>query len=263
MELGINGKVAVVAASSKGLGKACALELSKEGAKVVVFSRNKDDIENTATEIQSKTNSEVVPLTADVTKTDQINSVITATLERFSTIHILVNNAGGPPFGHFDDFTINDWQSAVELNLYSTINLTNLVLPYMKSNNWGRIINITSVAVKQPIDGLILSNTVRSGVIGLAKTLSNELAEHNITVNNVCPGRILTNRIIQLARQRSVDQSRGYQEIIEDMEKDIPMGRLGDPDELGSVVTFLASEKASYVTGTTIQVDGGLLKGLY
>lgn len=263
MELGINDKVAVVAASSKGLGKACALELAKEGAKVVVFSRNKDDIEKTATEIQSKTDTEVVPLTADVTKPEQINSVITATLERFSTIHILVNNAGGPPFGHFDDFTISDWQSAVELNLYSTINMTNLVLPHMRSNNWGRIINITSVAVKQPIDGLILSNTVRSGVIGLAKTLSNELAEYNITVNNVCPGRILTDRIIQLARQRSENQSRGYQEIIEDMEKDIPLGRLGDPDELGSVVTFLASEKASYVTGTTLQVDGGLLKGIY
>lgn len=263
MDLGIKDKVAVIAASSKGLGKACALELAKEGVKIVIFSRNRDSVEETAEEIKIKTNATVSSFTADVTKPDQVESVFKSVEKMFSTIDILVNNAGGPPPGSFDDFTHEDWQKAVELNLFSTINMTKLALPYMKKNKWGRIINITSLAVKQPIDGLILSNTVRTGVIGLAKTLSNELAQYNITVNNICPGRIMTDRIIQLAKERATNSNRGYQEVISDMESDIPLGRLGDPDELGALAAFLASEKAGYITGSTIQVDGGLLKSLY
>lgn len=263
MDLGLKDKVAVVAASSKGLGKACAFELAKEKAKVTIFSRNKEEIEKTALEISEKTGSRVIPLAADVTNPADLNRVVKITIDKNSAIHILVNNAGGPPFGYFEDFDSVQWQKAFELNLLSTINLTRLVLPCMKKQKWGRIINITSIAVKQPIDGLILSNTVRSGVIGFAKSLSNEVARENITVNNVCPGRILTDRIVELAKQRVESQGKSYQEIIEDMEKDIPAGRLGDPDELASLVAFLSSEQSSYITGTTIQADGGLLKGTY
>lgn len=262
MKLGIKGKTAIVAASSKGLGKACAMELSKEGVNVVIFSRNKKEIEQAASDIKDNTGSEVLPLVADVTNIQQLQQVINQTETYFSSIDILINNAGGPPFGFFEDFNIKDWQYAVELNLYSTISMSRMVLPYMKKNNWGRIINITSIAVKQPIDGLILSNTVRSGVIGLAKTLSREMGKFNITVNNVCPGRILTERIIQLAKQRASMHNKSYREIVGDMQCDIPLGRLGEPDELASLVTFLASEKASYITGTTIQVDGGLTKSM-
>lgn len=262
MDLNLKNKTAIVAASSKGLGKACAMELAMEGSNVVIFSRNKEKIEHAAKDIRKQTGSEVLALTADVTNNSQIQQVVDQTLDTFSKIDILVNNSGGPPFGYFEDFSISDWQDAVELNLFSSINMTKLVLPSMKMNNWGRIVNITSIAVKQPIDGLILSNTVRSGVIGLAKSLSRELGKFNITVNNVCPGRIQTDRIIQLARERSSKQNKTYQEVIESMQSDIPLGRLGDPEELASLVTFLASEKASYITGTTIQADGGLTKSL-
>jgi len=263
MDLGLKNKIAIVAASSKGLGKACALALAAEGAKVAIFSRNKNDIHNTAEEIKKNTGSEILSLSADVSDQKDIKYVVDSTLKRFSDINIIVNNAGGPPFGHFKDFDIQQWQKAVELNLFSTINLINSSLPFMKKNQWGRIINITSISVKQPIDGLILSNTVRSGVIGLAKTLSNELADYNITVNNVCPGRILTDRIVQLANKRASTQNKSYQEVINDMERDIPLRRLGKPDELASYVAFLASERSSYITGTTLQVDGGLVKSIY
>lgn len=263
MDLGLKNKIAIVAASSKGLGRACAFSLASEGAKVTIFSRKKDEIEKTASEIRKSTGAEILPLSADVSVKHDIERVVNSTIERFFDVDIVVNNAGGPPFGYFDDFDLDQWQHAVELNLFSTINMINLTLPFMKKNNWGRIINITSISVKQPIDGLILSNTVRSGIIGLAKTLSNELASYKITVNNVCPGRILTDRIVQLANNRAESQNKNYDDVIRDMEKDIPLGRLGKPEELGSYVAFLASEKASYITGTTLQVDGGAVKSIY
>lgn len=263
MNLGLKNKVAIVAASSKGLGRACAMSLASEGAKVTIFSRNQSKIQKTASEISNSTGTEVLPLCADVSVKKDIERVVKSTIDRFSGIDIVVNNAGGPPFGYFGDFDLSQWQQAVELNLFSTINMINFALPYMKNKNWGRIINITSISVKQPISGLILSNTVRSGVVGLAKTLSNELAPYNITVNNVCPGRILTDRIIQLANNRAASRKKTYDAVIKDMEKDIPLGRLGKPEELGDYVAFLASERASYITGTTLQVDGGAVKSVY
>ena len=178
-------------------------------------------------------------------------------------IDILINNAGGPPFGFFEDFESPDWQNALELNLLSGIHLAKKVVPLMKKRSWGRIVNITSIAVKQPIDGLILSNTSRAGLIGFSKTLSNELAKDNILVNNICPGRIYTDRIKALAEKRAAQSGIGYEEAIEEMEKDIPLQRIGTPEELAALACFLASEKASYMTGTTIQVDGGLLRGLF
>lgn len=263
MDLGIKGKVAVVAASSRGIGKAIALGLAEEGANLSIFSRSKDEIENTASEIKSRFPVEIIASAADVTNGKEIDGVIERTADRFGKIHILINNAGGPPFGFFRDFERRDWKDALELNLLSGVYLARKAAPFMKKQNWGRIVNITSVAVKQPIDGLILSNTARAGLIGFSKTLSNELAENNILVNNICPGRIYTDRIRALAEKRASQSGIEYEEAIREMENDIPLRRIGSPEELAALACFLASEKASYMTGTTIQVDGGLVRGLF
>ncbi len=263
MDLGIEDKVAVVCASSKGLGKAVALGLAHEGAKLALCARGKNDLDKAAEEIISETKADVLTIDCDVSKTADIKKVIDETVKKYKRIDILVNNAGGPPTGAFLDFSLEDWQKAVELNLFSTISFSRAALPYMKEQKWGRIVNITSIAVKQPIDGLILSNTARAGVIGLAKTLSNEFGPYNITVNSVCPGRILTDRITHLATEKARKEGTSLDEALAAMETDVPLRRIGRPDELASLVVFLSSEKASYITGTTIQADGGLTKGLF
>ena len=263
MDLGIKGKVALVAASSKGIGKAIAVGLADEGVNVSIFSRSKDEIERTASEIKSRFNVDVLASVADVTSKEQTDRVIDDTVKTLGGIDILINNAGGPPFGFFEDFESPDWQNALELNLLSGIYLAKKVVPLMKKQNWGRIVNITSIAVKQPIDGLMLSNTSRAGLIGFSKTLSNELAKYNILVNNICPGRIYTDRIKTLAEKRAAQSGIEYEKAIEEMEQDIPLQRIGTPEEVAALACFLASEKASYMTGTTVQVDGGLLRGLF
>jgi len=263
MDLGIKDKVAIVGASSKGLGKAVALGLAREGVKLTLCARGKGDLDKTADEIASETGADVLAIECDVSKTADIKKVVDETIKNYKRIDILVNNAGGPPTGAFLDFSLDDWQKAIELNLFSTITFSRAALPLMKEQKWGRIINITSVAVKQPIDGLILSNTARAGVIGLAKTLSNEFGPYNITVNNVCPGRILTDRITHLAGEKARREGTSVEDALAAMETDVPLRRIGKPEELASLVVFLASEKAGYITGTTIQVDGGLTKGIF
>ncbi|MGH7892458.1 MAG: SDR family oxidoreductase [Thermodesulfobacteriota bacterium] len=263
MDLGIKDKVAIVGASSKGLGKAVALGLAREGVKLTLCARGKEDLDKTADEIVSETGADVLAIECDVSKTADIKKVVDETVKRHKRIDILVNNAGGPPTGTFLDFSLDDWQKAIELNLFSTITFSRAALPFMKEQRWGRIINITSVAVKQPIDGLILSNTARAGVIGLAKTLSNEFGPYNITVNNVCPGRILTDRITHLAGEKANREGTSLEDALAAMETDVPLRRIGRPEELASLVVFLASEKAGYITGTTIQVDGGLTRGIF
>ena len=262
MELGLTNKVAVVGASSKGLGKAIALGLAYEGARVTICARDNAVLEQTADEIREKTETEVLAIPTDVSQPDQVAVLIARTISHFGGIDILVNNAGGPRAGRFDDLSAEDYHDAVNLNLMSTINLGRAVVPWMRKRGGGRIINLTSVSVKQPVDGLMLSNMARTGVIGFAKTLATELAPDKILVNNVCPGIIFTDRIKQLSSVRAEESGITYDEALENMTANIPLGRIGDPEEFANLVVFLASEKSSYITGTTIQVDGGMVRSL-
>lgn len=262
MDLKIEGRVAVVCASSKGLGKAVARCLGEEGAKVAICARNRAALDSAAEEIRLATGTEVLSLPADLTKPDQVREMIDAVIAKWRTIHILINNAGGPPSGPFESHDLGRWHDALELNFLSAVHLCSLVIPYMKRQKWGRIINITSIAAKQPVEGLILSNAVRAGVLGLGKSLANELAPHNILVNNVCPGYTRTDRVVDLARAEALRQGKSIEETCAVWERMIPLGRLADPEEFAALVTFLASEKASYITGATIPVDGGYIKNL-
>lgn len=264
MDLGLTGKVALVAAASKGLGRACAAALAVEGARVVIASRNQEVLEQTAHELRQESAATVLAIPTDLRHSQEITTLVTKTVEAFGGIDILVNNAGGPPAGTFEQLSDEHWQAAFDLTLLSAVRLIRATLPSMKQRSGGRIIHIVSSSVKQPIEGLLLSNALRPGVIGLAKTLSVELAPYQITVNNVCPGRMLTDRLRQGAGvQNRIAQGLTEEAALQELAKDIPLGRIGRPEELGALVTFLASEAAGYITGTTIQVDGGLIQGLF
>ncbi len=263
MDLGITNRVALVVAASKGLGKAIALQLSKEGAKVTVCARNKATLDKTRNEIAAETGGEIKAFVADVTDSNQAHKMVDEIVGEFGTIDILVCNAGGPPSGLVDDFTPEDYLNAVQLNLISTVYLCYEVMPLMKKQKWGRIINMTSVSAKQPIETLILSNTARAGVLGFSKSLSNQLAPYGITVNAVCPGYTRTERVKSLALSFQESGKGTVQDFYKNIEKDIPIGRLGKPEEIAQVVTFLASEGAGYITGVALQVDGGYIKALY
>ena len=263
MDLGLQDKVAIVMAASKGLGRACASALAAEGARVTIGARGAQALEETAQEIQRATGSRVLAVPTDVTRAGDVEAIVAATVREFGRIDILVNNAGGPPAGKFESFGDAQWQAAFELNLLSTVRLVRLVVPHMRKTGSGRIITIVSTSVKQPIDGLLLSNAIRSGVVGLTKTLSVELAPDNITVNNVCPGRILTDRLRQIYHiSERVQQGVSEEAALKEVARDVPMGRVGQPEELGAFVAFLASQQAAYITGTTVQVDGGLVRSL-
>jgi len=263
MDLGIRGKVAIVLAASKGLGRACAAALAAEGVNLVIGARNQQVLEEAARQIERTTGSKVLAVPTDVTKAEELVRIADNALREFGHIDILVNNAGGPPAGNFEAFSDEQWQAAFELNLLSAVRMIRLVLPSMRAQGSGRIINIVSTSVKQPIDNLLLSNSIRPGIIGLAKSLSLELAPANITINNVCPGRILTDRIRQLERiDEKVQQGMSEEEILQKSAQGIPMRRLGRPKEVGALVAFLASQQAAYITGTTIQVDGGQTRSI-
>ncbi len=263
MDLGIKGRVALVAASSRGLGKAIAFQLSREGAKVVICARGKERLYQTRDEIASETGGEVRSFVADVTDKDQVKSIVEKTVNEFGTIDILVSNAGGPPAGLADDFAEEDYRKALELNLMSTVNLCYEVIPLMKKQRWGRIINMTSVSAKQPIKTLILSNTSRAGVLGFSKSISEQLAPYGITVNAICPGYTKTERIDELA-QSFADSGKGsVEDFYKNIEESIPLGRFATPDEVASAAAFLASERAAYITGVSLQIDGGYIKGLF
>ena len=262
MDLGLENRVALIAASSRGLGKACALELAREGASIVICARDPGRLRATGDEIAAATGAEVFAVEADLTKQEQIRHLVAKTLHRFDRLDVLVTNNGGPPAGYFRDFDDEAWLEAHQLTLLSAVRLIRAALPAMRARKWGRIINITSVSVKQPIDNLLLSNVYRPGVIGLAKTLSAQLATDGITVNNVAPGYTRTDRVLDLARARAADTGQDVEVVLAGTVGSVPMGRMGDPGELAALVAFLASERAGYITGTTIQVDGGYVASL-
>ncbi len=228
MDLELKGRVALIAGASMGLGRAVALELSAEGVRVAICSRSSGNLNMAADMIRKKTGAEVFSVVADVTDAAQARKFVREALGHFGTIDILVNNAGGPPAAAFMDIDDTLWESGFRLNLMSTIAMTREAVPVMKEKRWGRIVNMTSIAVKQPIDGLILSNTIRSGVIGFAKSLSNELAPYNITVNSVCPGYTLTDRVRNLARALAEKEEKSPEEVVKKWESQIPMRRLWD-----------------------------------
>lgn len=263
MDLGIKNRVALVAAASRGLGKAIAFELSREGARVVICARDKERLFKTRDEIAAGTGGEVKAFVADVMDRAEVSSLMKKAVEAFGTVDILVSNAGGPPSGTAEDFTLDDYQKALELNLLSTISLCYEVIPMMKKQRWGRIITMTSVSAKQPIDNLILSNTSRAGVLGFSKSLSSQLAPYGITVNSVCPGYTRTERVEELAASFAASGKGTIHDFYRNIEKSIPIGRLAAPEEIANAVSFLASERASYITGIALQVDGGYIKSLF
>jgi len=243
MDLGLKDKIALVAASSKGLGRASAEAIAAEGGKVTICARNVEALNATRDEMVAA-GYNVLAIPADMTSAEDIDKVVSQTVEHFGGLHILVTNAGGPPAGYFPDFNDETWESAVNLTLMSTVRLIRAALPHMQKAQWGRIINITSMSVKEPVDTLVLSNSIRAAVHGLAKTLSNQIGGDGITINNVMPGYTLTDRIKQLAAFRAEESGSTPEEIIAGLGNPVPLGRVGQPEEFGAVVAFLASEKA-------------------
>lgn len=262
MDLGLRDKVALVAGASQGMGRATALGFAREGAKVGICARGETALNEAAEMIRKETGAEVLAMVADMTKVEDIQRFVNRTTEQFGRLDVIVNNAGGPPPGEFMKFTDEDWQNAFRLSFMSTMRMTREAVPHMRKVGGGRVINITSYSVKEPIAGLVLSNAIRSAVIGLAKTLSRELARDNILINNVCPGRIDTERAQKLNKARAERLNRPVEEINKEMAAEVPLGRYGTAEEAADVIVFLGSARASYVTGTTIQVDGGLVRGI-
>ena len=267
MDLGINGKVALVAAASRGFGRAVAAQLAAEGCRVAICARRREPLEQAAREIETQARAtnpaaEVLPVVADVCNRDDCRRFVESAAAKWGGVDILVTNTGGPAPGTFETTDERAWGDAVEGTLMNVVRLVGFCLPFMKERRWGRIVNITSVSVRQPIDGLLLSNAIRPAVIGLAKTLAAELGSYNILVNNVCPGSHLTRRLRELADVRAQSNGTSAEHELELMAKACPLNRLGQPEELASIVAFLCSQPASYVNGQSIVVDGGAYRGM-
>jgi 3-oxoacyl-[acyl-carrier protein] reductase len=260
MDLQLAGRVALVNGASKGIGRALAAALAAEGAAVVISARHEAAVTRAAAQIAAASGTEVVGVAADVSRPGTAERLVGTAVERFGGLDILVNNSGGPPFGHFSDFGDDAWQDAFDLLLLSVVRMVRAALPHLRASGRGRVINIESTSVKEPIPGLLLSNSLRAGVAGLARTLADELAPDQITVNNVLPGSILTDRLRAGAEQAGtpVDDL-----IRAEVGRRVPLGRVGEPEDLAALVAYLCSTAAAYVTGQTIAVDGGLLRSIF
>ena len=263
MDLGLKEKVALIAAASQGLGRAVAEELAAEGASLILCSRGEERLNRTCDEIRETTGAHVIPVAGDLSVNADVERIFNAGIERFGQIDILVTNTGGPPTGKFETLSRENWDEATHGLLTGVLDLTRLVLPGMKERRWGRILNITSIAAKQPIDNLMLSNSLRAAVMGFAKTLAAEVAEHGVTVNNILPGYTATERVEDLARTLAEREGVDASEIRSRWESEIPMKRLGTPKEFAALAAFLVSERASYITGSSIAVDGGWIRSLF
>ncbi|MED1862901.1 SDR family oxidoreductase [Fictibacillus nanhaiensis] len=262
MDLGLKGKNVLVLASSKGLGKACALEFAREGANVMLTSRDEEQLSLTAEEIKRETGVDVHFKKCDITQRNEIDELVAAAVEKFGSVDVLVNNAGGPPAGTFNDFEDEHWQGAFELTLLSLVRTVRAVTPNMIKNGGGRIVNIASSSFKQPIDGLILSNTFRTAINGLSKSLSQELGKDGILINTIGPGRIGTDRVGELDQMVANKKGVSADEIRNTMESGIPLGRYGKPAEFAKMVVFLCSDANTYITGQSLLIDGGMVKAL-
>lgn len=262
MDLGLKGKTALVAASSKGLGKATAMTLAEEGCRVAICARNGEELAAAAEEIRNNADAEVLDVVCDLIDGEAIKWMFDRTAEAFGGVDVLVINAGGPPVVPFDDLTDEHWLAAYQLTHLSAVRMVRASLPHMREQNWGRIIAIESSSVKQPVAGLHLSNGIRAGVAGFFKSILDDLAGNNITINTVLPGVYLTDRI--LSNQKAVAERTGttVEARLDLLRSNIPMGRFGEPAELGAMIAFLASQQAGYVTGAVVQVDGGLIRSV-
>lgn len=262
MDLGLKGKNVLVLASSKGLGKACALEFAREGANIMLTSRDEEQLSRTAEEIKAETGATVHYKKCDITQRNEIDELVAETVEKLGSVDVLVNNAGGPPAGLFNDFEDEHWQGAFELTLLSLVRTVRAVTPNMRRNGGGRIVNIASSSFKQPIDGLILSNTFRTAINGLSKSLSQELGKDRILINTIGPGRIGTDRIGELDQMVADKKGVTAEEVKAGMESGIPLGRYGKPEEFAKMVVFLCSGANTYITGQSLLIDGGMVKAL-
>ncbi len=263
MDLGLRGRVAIVAAASKGLGRAAAEELAREGADVAICARTSSDLERAAERIRSVGGRDVFWQTLDVSDSQAVPNFVAAVERRFGRVDICITNTGGPPSKLFMATSEEDWRTWTDQLLMSTVYFAKAVLPHMQENRWGRFLTITSYSVKQPVEGLLLSNSLRAGVTGLVRTLANEFGQYGITVNNICPGYTRTDRLDDLARMMAERTGATPEEVFAGWKNLIPAGRLGKPEEFAGVVAFLVSERASYINGVSLTVDGGTTRGLF
>jgi len=261
MDLGLKGKIALVTASSRGIGKAIAQELATEGCQIIICSRNKDNLLKAAQQIEAKTGQSITPIQVDLCQKDSIKQFLERINQQFSTIDILINNAGGMPYKRHYELNQEDWQRAFDLTFMSQVNITEALIPQMKKQSWGRVIFVTSVAAKQP--GMLIAHSQRASVVAYGKSLANELGQHNILVNSICPSFAVTDKYYEVADEVARRQGSCREEVTKQWMKSVPLGRPASPEEVANLALFLASEKASYITGTCIQVDGGFVKGLY
>ncbi|SNB45044.1 SDR family oxidoreductase [Geobacter sp. DSM 9736] len=263
MELGLKGRCALVGGGSKGLGKACAMQLAREGVNVAICARSPQILESAAAEIRAASGAKILPIQADLSNLEDVNRTVAQTLEEFGRVDVLIVNSGGPRPGKFGDLSREDWDAAYRSVLYYAVELYRLVIPQMRENKWGRIINIASATVKEPSETLLLSNVFRTGLVSLAKTLSRDLIKDNVTINTICPAAFRTDRAIQLMTEQANSQGISIQEVEQKIVEGLPLQRFNAPEELANLALYLCSNLALGITGTTIQVDGGLQKFIF